>query len=442
MRIEKIMMVLLAGSMSVVQPTPVRASDLGKVIVGGAIICGLAGCFNKKKPAPSRSYGNETVRTDQNVLNYFGFPAGTADGVSGSRTRSAISNYQGYMGYPMTGQLTDWERGNLHSAYNRAQSGGGAPYQNVVAAEGTRGLLKAFEAEARGQRYEPYGGNTYGNNPQPYDNNNYGNGNNNYGQIPETPPVSPAPDTTGGGTSDIAGGLPSFGLKPVKKSMAQHCGSVDILTQANGRLMDAGSITDPSQALDEQFCAARSYAMSRSQQLASGVQGATDEQLRAQCEGLVGTMAEQTSALTTTDVNQQIAASTKFAAQFGAPPEQLRSIGEICLGVGYQIDNPDVVVAAAMLLVGAGEHAYAEVFGHHLRNGFGTPVDPQAATGWYNAGLAALDAGATPAFLPSQSTQRAAVIRAALSGQSASIQPITGATDAGFVLPDFGSNGN
>ena len=95
-----------------------------------------------------------------------------------------------------------------------------------------------------------------------------------------------------------------------------------------------------------------------------------------------------------------------------------------------------------MLLVGAGEHAYAEVFGHHLRNGFGTPVDPQAATGWYNAGLAALDAGATPAFLPSQSTQRAAVIRAALSGQSASIQPITGATDAGFVLPDFGSNGN
>ncbi|MFZ1726012.1 MAG: peptidoglycan-binding domain-containing protein, partial [Albidovulum sp.] len=393
MPLGKIMMVTLAGSLTLLQPTPVRASDLGKVIVGGAIICGLAGCFNKKKPAPTRTYGNETVRTDQNALNYFGFPAGTADGVSGGKTRSAISSYQGYMGYPMTGQLNDWERGNLHSAYNRAQSGGGAPYQNVVAAEGTRGLLKAFEAEGRGQRYEPYGSTGYANNQQPYDGNNYGN--NNFGQIPESPPVLPVPDATGSGTSDVIGGLPSFGLKPTKKSMAQHCGSVDILTQANGRLMDAGSITDASQALDEQFCGARSYAMSRSQQLSSGVQGATDEQLRAQCEGLVDTMAGQTSALTTTDVTEQIAASTTFAAQFGAPQEQLRSIGEICLGVGYQIDNPDVVVASAMLLVGAGEHAYAEVFGHHLRNGFGTPVDPQAAAGWYNAGLAALDAGAT-----------------------------------------------
>ncbi|MCB2136112.1 MAG: peptidoglycan-binding protein [Rhodobacteraceae bacterium] len=437
MTFAKLTIAAIAGSLAIAQPTPVRAnSDLGKVIVGGAILCGLTNCLQgKKRTTGTVSRGNETVRADQNALNYFGFPAGTADGVSGGKTRSAISSYQGYMGYPVTGQLNDWERGNLHSAYSRAQAGGGAVYSDVVAAEGPRGLLKAFEAEGRGQRYQPYGGN--GN---VYGNANYGNNNGQGAYIPQVPSVVPNNDLGGGVTA--SGGLPTFGLAPTQKSMAQHCGSVDILTQANGRPMDANSIVDPGQALDEQFCGARGYAMSRSQQLAAGVQGATDQQLREQCEGLVPTMAEHTAGLATQDVSQQIAAATDYATKFGAPADQLRSIGEICLGVGYQTDNPDVVLASAMLLVGAGEHAYAEVFGHHLRNGFGTATDPQAAESWYNAGLSAVDAGAAPAFLPSQNAQRMAVIRAALSGHSASIAPVTGATDANFVLPTFGTQSN
>jgi hypothetical protein len=132
--------------------------------------------------------------------------------------------------------------------------------------------------------------------------------------------------------------------------------------------------------------------------------------------------------------NEKIAAAEAFVQAFNKPQQQLREIGEVCLGVGYQTDDAPVVLAATMLLLGAGEPAYAEVLGHHLRRGFGTTASPTNATGWYSNALDALEGGATPAFLPSQSPQRVSVIRAAIGGS----QAIPGATNMNLYLPDLG----
>ncbi len=92
--------------------------------------------------------------------------------------------------------------------------------------------------------------------------------------------------------------------------------------------------------------------------------------------------------------------------------------GQICLGLGYRTDDPEMALSAGLLLVGAGLAPAGEMVGHHLREGFGVGEDGAAALPWYQAALAALDGNAPPVILPAKTGERAAVIRAAIeSGQ-------------------------
>ena len=52
---------------------------------------------------PSYSPDRAANAEVQISLNYFGFPAGTPDGVMGSRSRAAVAQYQAFMGYGPTG---------------------------------------------------------------------------------------------------------------------------------------------------------------------------------------------------------------------------------------------------------------------------------------------------------------------------------------------------
>ena len=87
------------------------------------------------------SYQREENRRVQTALNYFGFPAGTADGVLGRNSRAAIGQYQAYMGYPPTGVLTEYEKVFLISSYDRAIVGGAHTAQVIATnGQGLRGL--------------------------------------------------------------------------------------------------------------------------------------------------------------------------------------------------------------------------------------------------------------------------------------------------------------
>ncbi len=105
------------------------------------------------RATPKKSYRPSIPATTegrqiQSSLNYFGFDAGAVDGRVGNRTRSAISQYQAYMGYPATGMLNAFEQELLVSSYNRALAGGQQTFAQIAGLpEGTRGLLRLYRAD-------------------------------------------------------------------------------------------------------------------------------------------------------------------------------------------------------------------------------------------------------------------------------------------------------
>ena len=82
--------------------------------------------------APTYSAARVENREIQTALNYFNFPAGTPDGVMGRNSRNAISQYQAHLGYPVTGQLSLYEKDFLVSSYHRAIAGGAVTHQQIA----------------------------------------------------------------------------------------------------------------------------------------------------------------------------------------------------------------------------------------------------------------------------------------------------------------------
>lgn len=160
----------LVAGLIVTGPVEAMASDLGAAIVGGiiggAIMNGAGQKRTYRKTTSSRSGTSsaqrEANRTTQTALNYFGFDAGGADGVMGSRSRAAVARYQAHMGWPATGHIQAHEREMLHSFYSRAQIGG----PEVVKAmqrnpQGVRGLLTVWRDERMGITGGARGGSGY-----------------------------------------------------------------------------------------------------------------------------------------------------------------------------------------------------------------------------------------------------------------------------------------
>ncbi|UWQ78395.1 caspase family protein [Leisingera sp. S132] len=151
----------------VFMPASRAAADAGD-FAAGAIIGGIIGNAlgknqqrrsGSKAPRRSRLPSTQEGRQIQQSLNYFGFPAGTVDGQLGRKSREAISTYQAYLGYPVTGQLNDFEKDLLVSSFQRAQASGYLAAQQAMAhPDGPRGLLKIYLAERMApQPQQPYG---------------------------------------------------------------------------------------------------------------------------------------------------------------------------------------------------------------------------------------------------------------------------------------------
>lgn len=150
---------LLAATILATTPVASAASDLGAAIVGGIIGGAIVHSAKpQRKVYVKKTYKSSGIssstrahnRETQVALNYFGFNAGGADGVLGSRSRSAISQYQAHLGYPVTGHLTEYERTFLVSSYNRAQIGGPAVIKAMQNPMGVKGVLTVWQKEQMG----------------------------------------------------------------------------------------------------------------------------------------------------------------------------------------------------------------------------------------------------------------------------------------------------
>ncbi|HEX9856728.1 MAG TPA: peptidoglycan-binding domain-containing protein [Paracoccaceae bacterium] len=362
-------------------------------IIGGAIVNEAS--RNRKATTTHRSTATartsvssaqrEANREVQVALNYFGYPVGTPDGAIGPKSRAAISQYQVLLGYPATGQLTEYERTVLVTSYHRAVAGGPLVAQSVSTHPmGLRGLLLMQRDEMAGIVPQPGAApGIMATAPQ---------------IVPEPAPALPvlatAPEPAA--PEAAAPGLPSFmGTGMAQVSLASHCNKVSLLTNTNGGYTSAAAMTDANFALGEQFCLARTYAMASGEELAASVPGFTPQQIAEQCHAFGPVLKDHVAALSLKPRDEVLAGVSGFVLSSGMAPAQLAGTAKICLGVGYTTDAMDVAIGSALLLVALGEKGYAELPGHHLSQGFGAAARPDLALGWYEQGLEANQAGHT-----------------------------------------------
>ena len=410
MKLKPVATAIITLSIAASPLRPVMAGDLGAGLIGaliGGVIVSEAMKDKRRKTASSGV--REQRRQTQVALNYFNFPAGVPDGVFGARTRTAISNYQYYLGFPATGALTDYENTFLLTSYQRAQMGGPTTMQQIASnAQGTRGLLVIYRDEMVA-----------------------GNGNGSGGSA-----QSPIPTALGGGSEEdtairSTSALPTFGVE-AQTSLASHCNKVSLLTNANGGFASASSMSNPTLALNEQFCLARTYAISDSEALVATVLGYSATQIQTSCEGIAQPMHDLVAAASLQPRTEVVSSVAGFVLKTGMSPAQLSMTARICLGVGYRTDNLDVAIASSLLMVALGKPVYGELIGHHLAQGIGASQRIDLATDWFNGAITALDSGAEAAFAPTQ-TDRVDLLRLATaqlgdtggaSTQSATFTPI------------------
>ncbi|WP_370400923.1 peptidoglycan-binding domain-containing protein [Sulfitobacter sp. JB4-11] len=439
---------VFAASLAIIPAERVEA-DAGDFIAG-AIIGGIVGANAKKQRRTTTRSTRKTYRSKlpstqegrniQASLNYFGFNAGSVDGQLGRRTRNAVSQYQAYLGYPVTGQLSAFEQNLLISSYNRAQAGGYATQQLVASnIDGTRGLLKTYRAEMAGQTTQTVAtapSTTIVVAPQ-------GVAPQAQGTLAATAPAATAPLAGAAGlaaaVAPAANALPNFLGAGTQASLASHCNTVSLITNTNGGFTTLASMSDPNVALNEQFCLARTYAIAKSEELVSQIQGFTPDQIAQQCEGFGPAMKDQVASLSLKPRDAVVADVSSFVLGTGMSPAQLAGTARICLGVGYRTDNMDVALGSALLLFAMGEGVYGELMGHHLSQGFGPAKRVDMASAWYEAGLNAADSGAAAVFVPGQ-PERTEIIRQAaqrVSGGGNTLPQAQPASTAGSGLPTF-----
>ncbi|MCE6951906.1 peptidoglycan-binding protein [Cereibacter sphaeroides] len=374
-------------------------------LVGGIIGHAIANNQNRQRQAaqPVQRQSTRSARPTmssaerernkevQTALNYFGYPVGTVDGVLGSRSRSAISQYQVLLGYAPTGQLTEYERTILSTAYHRGVAGGPMVQQAVMShPQGMRGLLLMQRDEMAGLPPAQSAGMT----------------------MPAPAAMAPAAAATAAAAAPAmlpdlpvpaaepepaAPELPSFlGAGGTMVSLASHCNTVGLQTSANGGYTTAAGMTDATFALGEQFCLARSFAISASEEMAKQVQGFTPQQIAEQCHALGPALQAQVAALSLEPRDDVLKDVSAFVLASGRQPAQLAGSARICLGTGYLEDRMDVAIGSALLLTALGQKGYAELLGHHLAQGFGASQRPDLALDWYQMGIDAAQAGGAP----------------------------------------------
>lgn len=432
----------------VVIPAERAEADAGDFIAG-AIIGGIVGANAKKQRRTTTRSTRKTYRSGipstqegrniQASLNYFGFNAGRVDGQLGRQSRNAVSQYQAYLGYPVTGQLSAFEQNLLVSSYNRAQAGGYATQQLVASnIDGTRGLLKSYRAEMSGQTTSVAAAapsTTIVVAPQTVAPQAQGT------LAAVAPTAAPLAAAAGlaAAVAPAGNGLPNFLGAGTQASLASHCNTVSLITNTNGGFTTLANMSDPNVVLNEQFCLARTYAIAKSEELVSKIQGFTPDQIAQQCAGFGPAMKDQVASLSLKPRDAVVADVSSFVLSTGMAPAQLAGTARICLGVGYRTDNMDVALGSALLLFAMGEGVYGELMGHHLSQGFGPAKRVDMAGAWYQAGLNAADTGAAAVFVPGQPERKEIIRQAALraSGGANTLPQVQPASTAGGGLPTF-----
>lgn len=233
--------------------------------------------------------------------------------------------------------------------------------------------------------------------------------------------------------------LPSFmagGQAPTQQSLASFCNKVSLLTSSNGGFVTAATLSDPDFALAEQMCLTRTYAMAQGEELIAKVQGATPDQITAQCKAFGPVLKDHVLAVSLKSRDEVLQGVSSFILSSGMSPQQLAGTARVCLSVGYRVDDMDVAMGSALLLTSLGEAGYAELLGHHLSQGIGASKRGEIAAAWYEAAMTSFESNGVSVFAPGQPERMGLVQKAAMmvSGQPSAAAPATQPQEAALPL--------
>lgn len=221
----------------------------------------------------------------------------------------------------------------------------------------------------------------------------------------------------GGTAAGTAAIQPLKPLRPTGQtavSAAARCELVDQTTRIQGGVILAANMTDPNQALSEKFCEARGFAITQGGSVAAQF-AVSESELASTCGQIETAFDPAITSLPNAAMNQVLDSAASIAQGLGlGDPATAAAYGQICLGIGYRLDNAEMALAGALALITAGQHPYGEIVGHHLREGFGVTASRGNAASWYQDAMNALEQGAAPVFVPSTTQERIQVIRTAL----------------------------
>ena len=226
--------------------------------------------------------------------------------------------------------------------------------------------------------------------------------------------------------------MPSFATAMPAVSLASYCAKVGLVTSSNGGFMTEAALSDADQALGEQFCLARGYAIDSGEAMAAKISGFSPDQVAAQCRDFGALLKSEVAAIGMTPRAGVLEKVQSFVAGSGMNPAQLAGTAKICLSVGYRTDDMNVAISSALVLSALGQDGYGELVGHHLVRGIGTQERRDLALDWYQKSTAA-----TPVFAPGQPERNSLIRKAALmiNGQ-AQAAPVPAGSGAGG-LPGF-----
>ena len=135
---------------------PVSANDdFVKGLIGGIVGAAIVNGAKAQPSKTQRSTGSVVLsaqrienRGIQEALNYFGFNAGSPDGILGRKTTQAVSQMQACLGYQITGKLNSFEQQFLSQSYFKAQAGGNETLRLVATMpNGYCGVLQTYLAD-------------------------------------------------------------------------------------------------------------------------------------------------------------------------------------------------------------------------------------------------------------------------------------------------------
>ena len=184
-------------------------------------------------------------------------------------------------------------------------------------------------------------------------------------------------------------------------SVAPDSGQGASLSAVCVRTFSSEASEETPKLLPDQFCVSRAYAMdtaAKNIELRLEAQKQTTrETIRAECNQRAEAgraRAPQLASLPPAELAKQLSSENKVPED---GIELAVAQAQICLGIGYADDRPDVALAAVLDLISLGETGFGELIAAHFALGAGVKRDVGRAAQWLELASTEVKGGVSPA---------------------------------------------